>query len=159
MKILAFLFFLFTASSSFADGHVGPTPEQQGLPFLLLIGMFLVFYFVMWRPQSKRAKEHKKLVEAIKSGDEVVMDSGITGLVDSVDGEFAHITIAAGVKVKFRKQHVVTILPHGTVELASPKKPRASSKKATAKKADASKQETSDSTQDETQEPTKQDKG
>ena len=157
MKILAFLFFIFSFSPILANP--APTPEQQGLPFLLLIGMFLVFYFVMWRPQSKRAKEHKKLVEAIKSGDEVVMDSGITGLVDSVDGEFAQINIAAGVKVKFRKQHVVAILPQGTVELASPKKPRASSKKSAAKKADASKQEASDSTQDDTEEATKQDKG
>lgn len=87
-----------------------------GLMGLLpLILMFVVLWFLMIRPQMKRAKEHKSMVEALAKGDEVVTQGGITGRITKVGDQFVHVELAEKVEVILQKQAVATVLPKGTL--------------------------------------------
>ena len=83
------------------------------LPLLL---MFVVLYFVMIRPQMKRQKEHKALIDALAKGDEVVTGGGLLGKVSKVGETFLHVEIASGVEVQVQRSAVVQVLPKGTVK-------------------------------------------
>ena len=89
--------------------------ESTG-PFFL-IGMFALMYFLLIRPQQKRAKDHKNLLEALKEGDEVVTNGGVVGKVNSVDESFAALEIAEGVVVKVQKQGINQKMPKGSAKL------------------------------------------
>jgi preprotein translocase subunit YajC len=82
------------------------------LPMLL---MFAVLYFVMIRPQMKRAKEHKNMVEALAKGDEVIF-AGVVGRVISVGDAYAEVEVADNVVLKIQKQAVANVLPKGTLK-------------------------------------------
>ena len=84
---------------------------------IFLIGMFAVMYFLLIRPQQKRAKDHKNLLKALKKGDEVVTNGGVVGIVKSVDESFAAIEIAEGVVVKVQKQGINQKMPKGSAKL------------------------------------------
>jgi len=83
----------------------------------ILIGMFAVMYFLLIRPQQKRAKDHKKLLSELKKGDEVVTNGGVVGKVNSVDESFATLEIAEGVVVKVQKQGINQKMPKGSAKL------------------------------------------
>ena len=83
---------------------------------LILIGMFALMYFLLIRPQQKRAKDHKKVLSELKKGDEVVTNGGIVGKITSVDETFVDLEIASGVTVKVQKQGVNNKMPKGTVK-------------------------------------------
>ncbi len=87
----------------------------SGLPFLLV--MFALMYFLLIRPQQKRAKEHKRLLVALKTGDEVVTNGGIIGKVVSVDESFAILEIANGISVKVQKQGINQKMPKGSAKI------------------------------------------
>lgn len=94
--------------------------EQQLLGFLPIILMFVVLYFLMIRPQMKRAKEHKQMLEALSKGDEVVTAGGIVGKVAKVgDG---YVTIEVGtrgeqaIEMQMQKSAIQTLLPKGTIK-------------------------------------------
>lgn len=92
---------------------------QQGDPimgFIPLILIFVLFYFLLIRPQAKRAKEHKQMVAALSKGDEVVTNGGLLGRVIDLDENFITVEIADGVNVKMQRQAVMTLLPKGTVK-------------------------------------------
>jgi len=89
--------------------------ESSG-PFFL-IGMFALMYFLLIRPQQKRAKDHKNLLEALKKGDEVVTNGGVVGKVTSVEESFAALEIAEGVIVKVQKQGINQKMPKGSAKL------------------------------------------
>ena len=72
-------------------------------PFFLI---FMVFYFLMWRPQAKRQQEHRSFLNALKSGDEVITAGGIVGTVRGIDGQIVTLEISKGTKVKFLKSQV-----------------------------------------------------
>jgi len=76
------------------------------VPFVLI---FVLFYFVLIRPQQKRQKEHAKLVSAIKSGDQVVTNAGIHGIVANVKEKTVIIKVADNVKIEFDRAAVVTV--------------------------------------------------
>ena len=78
--------------------------------------MFALMYFLLIRPQQKRAKDHKKVLSELKKGDEVVTNGGIVGKITSVDETFVDLEIASGVTVKVQKQGVNTKMPKGTVK-------------------------------------------
>ena len=84
---------------------------------IFLIGMFALMYFLLIRPQQKRAKDHKNLLEALKKGDEVVTNGGVVGKVNSVDESFAALEIAEGVVVKVQKQGINQKMPKGSAKL------------------------------------------
>ncbi|ENO87569.1 preprotein translocase subunit YajC [Thauera linaloolentis] len=91
-----------------------PTGGLMGL--LPLILMFIVLWFLMIRPQMKRAKEHKSMVEALAKGDEVVTGGGIAGRVTEVGDSFVHVEVAANTVIAVQKQAVATVLPKGTLK-------------------------------------------
>ena len=78
--------------------------------------MFALMYFLLIRPQQKRAKDHKKVLSELKQGDEVVTNGGIVGKITSVDETFVDLEIASGVTVKVQKQGVNNKMPKGTVK-------------------------------------------
>ena len=83
------------------------------LPILL---MFVVLYFVMIRPQMKRQKEHKAMIDALAKGDEVVVAGGLLGKISKISETFLHVEIANGVEVQVQRGAVVQVLPKGTVK-------------------------------------------
>jgi preprotein translocase subunit YajC len=79
----------------------------QGI--LPLIFMFAIFYFLLIRPQQKKAKEHRALLEALTKGDQVVTAAGIHGKVSAIDGDVVSLEIAQGVVVKITKGYIASI--------------------------------------------------
>jgi len=85
--------------------------------FVIMMGLFfVVFYFLLIRPQSKRQKEHKSMLEAIDKGDEVVTNAGILGKVVKIQDNFIVLNVANGVDMKFQKQAIAATLPKGTIK-------------------------------------------
>jgi preprotein translocase subunit YajC len=105
----------FLISEAYADAGAPVGPSMTGQ--LVMLGIFaLVFYFLLLRPQLKRQKEHKTLMEALAKGDEVVFAGGLLGTIQKVDGEFAVIELANGVEVKVQRSSVAATLPKGTIK-------------------------------------------
>ena len=95
-------------------GAADPTGGfMQLLPMIL---MFVVLWFLMIRPQMKKAKEHKALLAALQKGDEVVTGGGLTGRVTKVGEAYVHVEIAEGVEVVVQKPSVVIVLPKGSLK-------------------------------------------
>ena len=86
-------------------------------PEIFLVAMFVLMYFLLIRPQQKRAKDHKNLLKALKKGDEVVTNGGVVGKINSVDESFATLEIAEGVVVKVQKQGINQKMPKGSAQL------------------------------------------
>lgn len=104
-----------------SDAHAQAASQQGGDPlisWLILIAMFVLFYFMLIRPQQKRAKEHKQMVDALKVGDEVVTGGGVLGKVSAVGEQFATVEVADGVALKVQRHSVVAVLPKGTLKAA-----------------------------------------
>lgn len=83
---------------------------------IFFAGFILIFYFLIWRPQSKRTKEHKALMEGLNKGDEVVTSGGIAGKISKVADDFLVVEIADNVEVKVQKVAVAAALPKGTLK-------------------------------------------
>lgn len=83
---------------------------------LPLVLMFVVLYFVMIRPQMKRQKEHKAMIDALAKGDEVVLGSGILGKVSKLGDSVIHVEIASGVEIQVQRPSVVQVLPKGSLK-------------------------------------------
>jgi preprotein translocase subunit YajC len=104
---------LFIASAYAAPAAVG---SQSPIPsILMMVGFVAVFYFLIWRPQSKRTKEHRTMVDSVAVSSEVVFAGGLMGRIKKVEGEYAVITIGNGVDVKVQKSAIVAVLPEGTL--------------------------------------------
>lgn len=108
----------FFISDALAQPATAATAESGLLSFLPLIGIFVLFYFLLIRPQMKRAKEHKTLLNALAKGDEVVTGGGVLGRITEVGNDFISIEIADGIVVKVQKQSVSSIMPKGTIKSA-----------------------------------------
>jgi preprotein translocase subunit YajC len=102
-----------------AMAEAAPAAAQQPallealFPFIIL---FVVFYFLLIRPQSKRAKEHKAMVEAVAKGDEVVTQGGLYGKITAVSEEYLQVQLADNVEVKLQRGAVASLLPKGTIK-------------------------------------------
>ena len=90
--------------------------------FLFLGGFALIFYFLIFRPQSKRRKEHQSLVSGLAKGDEVVTAGGLTGSVTKVEDDFVKLAIANNVEIRIQKSSVGASLPKGTLKSLDEKK-------------------------------------
>ncbi|HYO27666.1 MAG TPA: preprotein translocase subunit YajC [Azonexus sp.] len=86
---------------------------MQLLPMIL---MFVVLWFLMIRPQMKKAKEHKSLIAALSKGDEVVTQGGILGRIVKVDENYVTVEIAAGTEVVVQKPSIGLVLPKGSLK-------------------------------------------
>ena len=102
-------------STAYAQAAGGST-EQQILGFLPIILMFVVLYFLMIRPQMKRQKEHRAMVEAIAVGHEVVIGGGMLGRIKRLSEQYLHVEIASGVEVQVQRASLVQVLPKGTIK-------------------------------------------
>lgn len=102
-----------------AMAEAAPAAAQQPnliealFPFVIL---FVVFYFLLIRPQSKRAKAHKVMVEAVGKGDEVVTQGGLYGKVTEVNEEYLQVKLADNVEVKVQRGAITSLLPKGTIK-------------------------------------------
>ena len=85
-------------------------------PVIFFAGFILIFYFLIWRPQSKRAKEHKALMAGLNKGDEVVTSGGVAGKITKVSDDFIVVEIADNVEIKVQKVAVAAALPKGTLK-------------------------------------------
>lgn len=90
--------------------------QSSLMGMLPLVLMFVVLYFVMIRPQMKKAKEHKNMVESLAKGDEVVTAGGVLGKVTKLAEGFIGVEIADGVEVQLQRSSVVQVLPKGTLK-------------------------------------------
>ena len=94
-----------------------PPPPGGGLAGLIFpIGLILILYFFMIRPQVKRQKEHRALVESLKKGDEVQTMGGIMGRITEVGENFIKIQVADGVELTVRRSAVEAVMPKGTLD-------------------------------------------
>jgi preprotein translocase subunit YajC len=110
----------FLISEAWAQAPAAGAPAQ-GSPFMTLIMLgvlFAAFYFILIRPQAKRAKEHKAMVAALAKGDEVVTTGGVLGRVTELGEGYITVDIAKGVEIKVQRQAVQTVLPKGTIKSA-----------------------------------------
>ena len=111
-------------STAYAQAAGGST-EQQLIGFLPIILMFVVLYFLMIRPQMKRAKETKAMIEALKRGDEVITAGGLVGRITRVGEGYVTLEVARAsegkgpdsmIEMHFQKSAVQTLLPNGTIK-------------------------------------------
>lgn len=94
----------------------GPSSQGDTLMGLLpIILMFVILYFLMIRPQMKKAKEHKTMLEGLQKGDEVVA-VGIVGKITKIDDNYVSLEVADSVVIQVQKQAVNTLLPKGTIK-------------------------------------------
>ena len=104
-------------SSAYAQAAAGAAdPAGSIMQFLPIILMFVVLWFLMIRPQQKRAKEHKAMLDALAKGDEIVTGGGIAGRVVKVGESFIAVELATGVEVQVQKPSIALVLPKGTLK-------------------------------------------
>lgn len=105
----------FFIESAIAEGGAAQGGDPGSLVIMMVI-FAAVFYFMIWRPQSKRTKEHKNLMSGLSKGDEVVTNGGMIGKVAKVSDDFVTITLAEGIDSHFQKAAVASVLPKGTIK-------------------------------------------
>ena len=103
-------------ASAYAQS-TGSSPAGGGIESMILIVlMFGVLYFLMIRPQMKRAKEHKTMLEALQKGDEVVTSGGVLGRITKLGENYVTVEIAPNVEVQLQRPAVQLVLPKGTIK-------------------------------------------
>jgi len=105
-------------ADAYAQAPDAAAQPGGGFSILLLVVMFVAFYFLLIRPQAKRAKEHKAMIAALAKGDEVVAAGGLLGRVTELSDQYATVEIADGVQIKVQRQAIQTVLPKGTLKSA-----------------------------------------
>lgn len=103
-----------------AYAQAAPAATGGGMMSTLLfpIALIAIMYFLMIRPQMKRAKEHRAMVDKLSVGDEVITNGGIAGTVRTLGESFIHVEVAQGVEVRLQKGAVANVLPKGTLKSA-----------------------------------------
>jgi preprotein translocase subunit YajC len=101
-------------SSAFAQTATGGDMQSSLMSMAPLVLMFVVLYFVMIRPQMRRQKEHRAMIEALAKGDEVATVGGVLGRVTKLGDVYLTVEIANGVEVQVQRSAVVQVLPKGT---------------------------------------------
>jgi len=102
-------------SNAFAEA-AAPAAGGGIMDFLPLVALVAVFYFMILRPQSKRAKEHKVMLEALQRGDEVVTTGGELGRVSKVYEQYVGVELAENIEVTVQKAAIQSVLPKGTIK-------------------------------------------
>ena len=105
----------FFIEPAMAEGAAAPGGDTSSL-VIMMVSFAAVFYFMIWRPQAKRTKDHKNLMGGLSKGDEVVTNGGMIGKIAKVSDDFVTITLADGVDSHFQKAAVASVLPKGTIK-------------------------------------------
>ena len=102
-----------------SNAYAEAAPPVQGaglMDFLPLIALVAVFYFLVLRPQAKRAKEQKAMVEALQRGDEIMTTGGIVGRVNKVYEQYVGVELAENIEITVQKASIQSVLPKGTIK-------------------------------------------
>ena len=94
----------------------GAAPGSDLMAFLPMVAIIVVFYFLLIRPQQKRAKETKTMLEALQKGDEVVTAGGVVGRISKLSDAYADVEIAPNVEVTVQRSAISMLLPKGTIK-------------------------------------------
>lgn len=113
-RLSSLIFLLAFSLPAFAEGEANPMGIASQVIFFA--GFILIFYFLLWRPQSKRAKQHKELMGSLSKGDEVVSSGGILGKVIKVTDDYVTIEVNASVSFSLQKAAITAVLPKGTLK-------------------------------------------
>jgi preprotein translocase subunit YajC len=108
--------FISQAFAQTAPAAASGGAESTLITMLPLVLMFVVLYFIMIRPQMKKQKEHKAMIEALAKGDEVVTAGGVLGRVSKLGETYLHVEVANGVELQVQRGSVVQVLPKGTLK-------------------------------------------
>lgn len=103
-------------SDALADTTQKAPPTADWSFFIMMIGLFVLMYFMIIRPQRKRQKELEALMGALAKGDEVVLTSGMLGKISKIEGEYVIVNTGNNIELKFQKQAVNAVLPKGTIK-------------------------------------------
>ncbi len=104
----------FLISDAMAQGGGG---QGSPLPSLIMLGvLFLLFWFLLIRPQQKRQKEHREMTEKLAKGDEVVTQGGVLGKITEVGDAFITIEVSQGTEIRVQRMAVATLMPKGTIK-------------------------------------------
>ncbi len=103
-------------SNAYAQAAAAGSTQSTLMGMLPLVLMFVVLYFVMIRPQMKKAKEHKAMIEALAKGDEIVTAGGFLGKISKIGESYVGVELANGVDVQMQRSAVVQVLPKGTIK-------------------------------------------
>ena len=101
-------------SEAFAQTAPAASTESSLMSLLPLVLMFVVLYFIMIRPQMKRQKEAKAMVDALAKGDEVITSGGMIGRISKLGETYMHVEVSNGVEIQIQRGAVVQVLPKGT---------------------------------------------
>ena len=105
-------------SQAYAEG-AAPAPAGGGMEMIIMLAVFgFIFYFMIFRPQSKRAKEHKNLMSSLSKGDEVLTSGGLVGKISKVSDENDFLVLALNdqTQITIKKDYVTAVLPKGTIQ-------------------------------------------
>jgi preprotein translocase subunit YajC len=105
----------FVISNAYAEGAASAPGSGGFMDYLPLIALIAVFYFLVLRPQQKRAKEHSTMVAALQRGDEVVTVGGAVGRVSKVFEQYVSVEVADNLEIKVQKTAIQSVLPKGTI--------------------------------------------
>ena len=108
-------------NDAFAQAASSTQAGADWLSLLPMLGILVIFYLLLIRPQAKRAKEQKLMVEALQRGDEVITNGGILGQIINVSENYVVIEVAPTIEVTVLKSSVQTLLPKGTLKSIEPK--------------------------------------
>ncbi|HAT1971856.1 TPA: preprotein translocase subunit YajC [Legionella pneumophila] len=107
----------FFISDALAAAGNAPAAQTDGaFSLIMIVAIFVLFYFMIIRPQSKRAKEHRELINRLKKGDEIVTSGGILAKVVSLDDQYIKVSPAEGIEINLQKGAVTAVLPKGTLK-------------------------------------------
>lgn len=100
-----------------ATAPASASAQGDGSFSLIMIAViFVLFYFMLIRPQNKRAKQHRELINQLKKGDEIVTSGGILAKVINLDEQYIKVALAQGVEMMIQRAAVTSVLPKGTIE-------------------------------------------
>ena len=108
--------FISSAFAQTAPAAAGGDATSSIMSMLPLLLMFAVLYFVMIRPQMKRQKEHKSMLEALAKGDEVATAGGVLGRISKLGDTFVGVEVAPGVEIQVQRSAIAQVLPKGTLK-------------------------------------------
>ena len=116
MLLTAILAFIQSAHAEGAATAPTGTGVSTIMQMLLPLAFFAIFYFIIIRPQSRRNKEHRQMIDAIKEGDEVVFAGGLMGKIKKLQGEYAVVALNNTQEVMVQRASIISVLPVGTID-------------------------------------------
>ncbi|HDN25797.1 MAG TPA: preprotein translocase subunit YajC [Thioploca sp.] len=99
-----------------ALASAAPSSDTGIINLVMLVVLFVVFYFLLIRPQTKRAKEHRQMVDSVAKGDEIVTNGGVLGRIINLGDNFIVLEIATNTEIKVQRQSIAGVMPKGTMK-------------------------------------------